>query len=106
MEGSFLFYGVQKTSDDVITSLKKGDKVRCVDTLLANRETDSLGTEATRAGIIELLFCRQFLVRQGRQIRATSRGKQLIANLPMIAIIARFNDAMGTTVRCYFEKTR
>lgn len=49
------------------------------------RETDGLGTEATRAGIIELLFKRQYLVRQGKQIKATELGKQLIANLPNIA---------------------
>ncbi|RCY27431.1 DNA topoisomerase, partial [Escherichia coli] len=30
------------------------------------RETDGLGTEATRAGIIDLLFKRRFLVRQGK----------------------------------------
>ncbi|WP_018692714.1 DNA topoisomerase III [Algicola sagamiensis] len=46
------------------------------------RETDGLGTEATRAGIIELLFKRQFLSRQGKQIRATEIGKQLIQSLP------------------------
>ncbi|MFC3152899.1 DNA topoisomerase III [Litoribrevibacter euphylliae] len=46
------------------------------------RETDGLGTEATRASIIELLFKRQFLVRQGKQIRATQTGKSLINALP------------------------
>jgi DNA topoisomerase-3 len=46
------------------------------------KETDGLGTEATRAGIIELLFKRQFLLRQGKQIRATAAGKALIAALP------------------------
>lgn len=46
------------------------------------RETDGLGTEATRASIIELLFKRQFLIRQGKQIRATAVGRQLILNLP------------------------
>ena len=30
------------------------------------RETDGLGTEATRAGIIELLFRREFLYRNGK----------------------------------------
>ncbi|WP_392567081.1 DNA topoisomerase III [Utexia brackfieldae] len=49
------------------------------------RETDGLGTEATRAGIIELLFKRQFLERKGKQIRATQTGRQLIANLPDVA---------------------
>ncbi|MET3999006.1 DNA topoisomerase III [Marinobacterium sp. MBR-109] len=46
------------------------------------RDTDGLGTEATRAGIIELLFKRGFLQRQGRQIHATEAGKALIAALP------------------------
>lgn len=46
------------------------------------KDTDGLGTEATRAGIIELLFKRGFLTRQGRSIRATATGKALIAALP------------------------
>ncbi|WP_319782589.1 DNA topoisomerase III [Oceanisphaera sp. IT1-181] len=49
------------------------------------RDTDGLGTEATRAGIIELLFTRQFLRREGKQIRATEAGAQLIASLPASA---------------------
>lgn len=49
------------------------------------KENDGLGTEATRAGIIELLFKRQFLVRNGKQIRATATGKALIAALPTVA---------------------
>ncbi len=46
------------------------------------RETDGLGTEATRAGIIELLFKRGFLQRQGKQILATEAGHALINALP------------------------
>jgi DNA topoisomerase-3 len=46
------------------------------------KETDGLGTEATRAGIIELLFKRTFLVRQGKQIVATPVGNALIKSLP------------------------
>lgn len=46
------------------------------------KETDGLGTEATRAGIIELLFKRGFLERQGKQIRATDLGKALVRSLP------------------------
>ncbi|GAA6168463.1 DNA topoisomerase III [Sessilibacter corallicola] len=46
------------------------------------RETDGIGTEATRAGIIELLFKRNFLARQGKEIRSTDIGKQLIQALP------------------------
>jgi DNA topoisomerase-3 len=46
------------------------------------KETDGLGTEATRASIIELLFKRQFLQRQGKQIHATTAGKGVIKSLP------------------------
>ncbi len=46
------------------------------------RETDGIGTEATRAGIIELLFKRGFLTRQGKEIRSTPVGRQLIEVLP------------------------
>lgn len=49
----------------------------------ALRETDGLGTEATRAGIIELLFTRQFLTRKGKEIRATDIGRKLITALPL-----------------------
>lgn len=51
------------------------------------KETDGLGTEATRAGIIELLFKRGYLIRQGKQILATSTGKALIAALPQSAAL-------------------
>ena len=46
------------------------------------KETDGLGTEATRAGIIELLFKRGYLVCQGKSILATRVGTGLIRNLP------------------------
>lgn len=50
------------------------------------RDTDGLGTEATRAGIIDLLFKRGFLIRQGKKIHATETGKKLIASLPDVAV--------------------
>ncbi|HEY5716054.1 MAG TPA: DNA topoisomerase III [Psychromonas sp.] len=46
------------------------------------KETDGLGTEATRAGIIELLFKRAFLQRTGKLIKATETGRKLIDSLP------------------------
>ena len=46
------------------------------------RDTDGLGTEATRASIIELLFKRQFLERIGRNIHASATGRALIRALP------------------------
>ncbi|MFT5923380.1 MAG: DNA topoisomerase-3 [Paraglaciecola sp.] len=49
------------------------------------RDTDGLGTEATRAGIIELLFSRGFLLRMGKTITSTSSGRGLIEALPDVA---------------------
>ena len=46
------------------------------------KDTDGLGTEATRAGIIDLLFKRQYLQRIGKNIHATEIGKALINALP------------------------
>jgi DNA topoisomerase IA len=46
------------------------------------RDTDGLGTEATRAGILEMLFKRQLLQRQGKAIHASEAGKGLIYALP------------------------
>jgi len=49
------------------------------------RETDGLGTEATRAGIIELLFKRGYLHRRGKAICSTPTGQSLINALPQVA---------------------
>lgn len=49
------------------------------------RETDGLGTEATRAGIIELLFKRGFLYKKGRNIHSSEAGRILIQALPDMA---------------------
>jgi DNA topoisomerase-3 len=49
------------------------------------KETDGLGTEATRAGIIDLLFKRGFLQRIGKNITATEIGTSLINALPKMA---------------------
>ncbi|QEM81421.1 DNA topoisomerase III [Halomonas binhaiensis] len=46
------------------------------------RDTDGLGTEATRASIIETLLDRGYLVRQGKALRATRLGVALIHSLP------------------------
>lgn len=51
------------------------------------RETDGLGTEATRAGIIDLLFKRQFLYKKGRYIHASPAGRALIHVLPDMATL-------------------
>jgi DNA topoisomerase-3 len=46
------------------------------------KETDGLGTEATRAGILETLFKRQLLLRQGKTILSSDAGRGLINALP------------------------
>ena len=46
------------------------------------RDTDGLGTEATRAGILDTLFKRQLLIRNGKNIHASEAGKGLIHALP------------------------
>lgn len=50
------------------------------------KETDGLGTEATRAGIIELLFTRGYLQRQGKQIHASEAGCALVDALPPVLV--------------------
>ena len=47
------------------------------------RDTDGLGTEATRAGILDTLFKRQLLLRQGKNILSSPAGKGLIHALPV-----------------------
>ncbi|MGT6869469.1 DNA topoisomerase III [Escherichia coli] len=46
------------------------------------RENAGLGTEATRAEILETLFTRKYIEKQGKHIRATQLGAELIAGLP------------------------
>ncbi|MGO1295808.1 MAG: DNA topoisomerase III [Vibrio sp.] len=46
------------------------------------KDTDGLGTEATRAGILDTLFKRQLLSRQGKTIASTPAGRGLVHALP------------------------
>lgn len=46
------------------------------------RDTDGLGTEATRAGILDTLFKRQLLTRQGKSILSSAAGRGLVNALP------------------------
>lgn len=46
------------------------------------RDTDGLGTEATRAGILETLITRGYVIRQQGALRATRTGRALIQALP------------------------
>ena len=46
------------------------------------KETSGLGTEATRANILEVLIKRGFIERKGKQVLSTESGRILIAALP------------------------
>ena len=46
------------------------------------RESDGLGTEATRAAIIETLYRRDYIIKNGRYIISTSKGRDLMHSLP------------------------
>lgn len=46
------------------------------------RDTDGLGTEATRAGILDLLLKRGLMQRQGKSLKGTPAGRGLIGALP------------------------
>lgn len=46
------------------------------------RETEGLGTEATRASVIETLLQKGFIKKKGKSLIATAEGCALIDNLP------------------------
>ena len=68
------------------------------------RETDGLGTEATRAGIIDLLFKRGYLERKGKSINATAVGTSLIKALPIAATMPDMTAHWEATLTNISEK--
>lgn len=50
---------------------------------MVNLDIKGIGTEATRAGIIETLLNRKYIERKGKSLCATKRGIDLITNLPL-----------------------
>ncbi|MEG1652927.1 MAG: DNA topoisomerase III [Hafnia sp.] len=70
------------------------------------RATDGLGTEATRAGIIELLFRRTFLYKKGRYIHSSEAGRALIHCLPEIAARPDMTADWEATLTQISEKAR
>lgn len=68
------------------------------------KETDGLGTEATRAGIIELLFKRGFLQRLGKSIVSTDVGKGLINSLPASATTPDMTALWEASLNCICHK--
>ena len=77
------------------------------------KETSGLGTEATRANIIEVLLKREFLERKGKQLIATERGRLLVSALPEVltdpGVTGLWEDALsevaaGTRTLADFEE--
>jgi DNA topoisomerase-3 len=69
------------------------------------KETDGLGTDATRAGIIDLLFKRGFLQRIGKSITATDVGITLINALPELATLPDMTAQWEATLTAISEKS-
>lgn len=68
------------------------------------RDTDGLGTDATRAGIIDLLFKRDFLARVGKKIMATEVGVALINALPKQATLPDMTAQWEASLTAIGEK--
>ncbi|SEG03440.1 DNA topoisomerase-3 [Marinobacterium lutimaris] len=68
------------------------------------RDTDGLGTEATRAGIIELLFKRQFLTKKGKEIHSTEIGRQLVNSLPERMVVPDMTAHWESQLEAISEK--
>jgi len=67
------------------------------------KETSGLGTEATRAGIIETLISRGYAERKGKDIKATDKGKSLISAIRQLypaaadpGVTAIWEDALSS----------
>ncbi len=70
------------------------------------RETDGIGTEATRAGIIDTLIKRQLLLREGKQIRSSSAGRGLINALPSQSTFPDMTAIWESQLQGMAEKTQ
>lgn len=68
------------------------------------RDTDGLGTEATRASIIELLFKRDFLTKKGKEIHTTDVGRRLILSLPQAMVLPDMTAHWESQLEAISEK--
>ena len=63
------------------------------------KETSGIGTEATRASILETLLKRGFIERKGKQVVSTAPGRALVQALPDVltnpATTAQWEDVLG-----------
>ena len=72
--------------------------------LMSDPKTGGIGTEATRAAIIETLIQREYIVREKKILRATQKGIDLIQKLPLEQIksaelTAKWEQRLGDIAR-------
>lgn len=73
------------TEGTLISAMKQIARFETNETLKARlKESAGIGTEATRAGIIETLLKRGFVKKQKRALVSTATGQQLIGALPTL----------------------
>jgi DNA topoisomerase-3 len=69
-------------------------------------EADGIGTPATRAAIIETLFERGYVQRNGRAIVSTETGRALIASLPEVATTPELTATWEAALRAITDGTQ
>lgn len=73
------------TEGTVIDAMKNvGKYVTDLELRKILKDNAGIGTEATRANILEALFKRGYLVRQGKNLVSTSKGREIIDLLPHV----------------------
>jgi len=67
--------------------------------ILSAMEHHGLGTEATRAGILEKLLDGEYIMRQRRQLQVTDKGIHLISGIDSLSdpVLARFTTPLETS---------
>jgi DNA topoisomerase-3 len=74
------------TEATLLTAMEYAGREIADETLRAAMREFGLGTPATRAATIEILIRRGFVVREGKQLRATPLGAGLIDTLPVASL--------------------
>lgn len=97
------------TDDTLLTAMKTAGKQLDDEELKAIMESErdgGIGTEATRAGIIETVIARKYAERSGKQIIPTEKGMKLIEILPLSEIkSAEITAKWETRLKAISERT-
>jgi DNA topoisomerase-3 len=71
------------TDASILHAMETAGKALDDEALVRAMRGHGLGTPATRAAILQVLLDRSYVVRQGRDLRATAAGRALIAAVPV-----------------------